>query len=233
MERMIIRTSGQTTRNITSKEYSKNFKLKQMKLLIIFLSLYLLSANVKAQKRPKEFSLAVMNVQSAMPFGKFAGMFSGQFHPGAEAGIGFNWITKAKHDWFQEIKAGYFFHRFVQHGIPVYTNIGYRYKFSSSLSSKIILGAGYLHSIPAAAKLKLNDKGEYINDKGVGRMQAMAITGLGVSYKIKTNTTRPVTIFAQYQQLVQLPFIKSYVPLLPYNSFEIGISRALISKKSK
>jgi len=203
-----------------------------MKLPIPLLLLCFLSTNLKAQKRQKEFSLAVMNVQSAMPFGKFAGMFSGHFHPGAEAGIGFNWKTRAKHDWFQEIKAGYFFHRFVQHGIPIYTNIGYRYKFSSRFSSKIILGAGYLHSIPATAKLKLNDKGEYINGKSIGRMQAMAITGLGVSYKIKTKT-RPITVFAQYQLLAQLPFIKSYVPLLPYDCFEVGISHALISKKSK
>jgi len=202
-----------------------------MKLLIPFLLLYFLSTNAKAQKRQKHFSVAVMNVQSAVPFGKFTGMFSGQFHPGAEVGVGFTWKTKSKHDWFQEFKAGYFFHRFVQHGIPVYTNIGYRYKFSSRFSGEIVLGAGYLHSIPAAAKLKLNDKGEYVNNKGIGRMQAMAITGFRVSYKIKTE--RPFTVFAQYQQLVQLPFIKSYVPLLPYNGFEIGISHALISKKSK
>jgi hypothetical protein len=202
-----------------------------MKLLISFSLLCFLSTNTKAQKRQKQFSLAVMNVQSAMPFGKFVGIFSDQFHPGVEAGIGFNWKTKSKHDWFQEIKAGYFFHRFVQHGIPVYTNIGYRYKFSSQLSSEIILGAGYLHSVPATAKLKLNDKGEYVNNKGIGRMQAMAITGLRVSYKLETNTDRPFTFFAQYHQLLQMPFIKSYVPLLPYNGFEIGVSRALKSKK--
>jgi hypothetical protein len=203
-----------------------------MKLLINFLVLCFLSINIIGQKRQKQFSLAIMNVQSAMPFGKFAGMFSDQFHPGVEAGIGFNWKTRAKHDWLQEIKAGYFFHRFVQHGIPIYTNIGYRYKFSSRFSGEIILGGGYLHSIPATAKLKLNDKGEYVNNKGVGRMQAMAITGLRASYRIRVNTTKPLTVFAQYHQLLQLPFIKSYVPILPYNIFQIGVSHPITMKKN-
>lgn len=201
-----------------------------MKLIISLALLFLVGIQTGAQRRQKQFSLAVMNVQSAMPFGKFAGMFADQFHPGVEAGIGFNWKTKPKHDWFQEFKVGYFFHRFVQHGIPVYTDFGYRYKFSKRFSSGVMIGAGYLHSIPATAKLKLNENGEYENNKGIGRMQALASLGIRVGFVINPVGPRPLTIFSQYQQQVQMPFVRSYVPLLPYNCFMVGATRALKSK---
>jgi hypothetical protein len=182
------------------------------------------------QRREKEWSLAVMNTQSAMPFAKFAGMFTDQFHPGIEAGIGFNWKTKPKHDWFQEFKAGYFFHRFVQHAIPVYTDFGYRYKFSKRLASGLMIGVGYLHSIPATAKFKLDNNGDYKNNKGIGRMQAMASFGLQLSFTMNPKARHPFNIFSRYQQQIQMPFVKSYVPLLPYNSFMIGLAHAFKSK---
>jgi len=215
----------------TNKRIFKNSKSEIMKPIIPFLFLFFFVSTASAQKRQKEWSLAVMNTQSAMPFGKFAGMFSDQFHPGVEGGIGFNWKTKPKHDWFQEFKAGYFFHRFVQHAIPVYADFGYRYKFSKRLASGVMIGVGYLHSIPATAKLKLDNNGEYANNKGIGRMQAMAALGLQITFTMNPKARRPFNIFSRYQQQIQMPFVKSYVPLLPYNSFMIGLARTITSRK--
>ena len=196
-----------------------------MKHLIIFSLLLSLSAQVLAQKKKQKFiSLAVTNSQTAMPFGKFSSLLFKDFHPGVEAGIGFNWKAKEKHDWFQEFKAGYFQHRFVQHGIPIYTNLGYRYKFSPKLSAEVLLGGGYLHSIPATAKLKLDENGEYQSNKGIGRMQAMVNFSARLSYNIQSGMNKPIQLFMQYQQQLQMPFVKSYVPLLPYNVFMIGAS---------
>src|SRR5205823_12476782 len=95
------------------------------------------------------------------------------------------------------------------------------------LASAVIIGAGYLHSIPATDKLKLNKNGDYENNKGIGRIQAMASFGLRVSFLINPKASRPFSIFSEYQQMVQMPFVKSYVPLLPYNCFMIGMSRSL------
>lgn len=202
-----------------------------MKQLIIFSLLFALSMQAQAQKKKQKFvSLAVTNSQTAIPFGKLSSLLFKDFHPGVEAGIGFNWKTKKKHDWFQEFRAGYFFHRFVQHGIPVYTSLGYRYKFSSRFSAEALLGGGYLHSIPATAKLKLDNNGEYRNNKGIGRMQAMASFSIRISYSIKKGTDKSLRLFTQYQQRLQMPFVRSYVPMLPYNVFMIGISRPLKSK---
>lgn len=140
------------------------------------------------------------------------------------------YILKQNMSGFFELKFAYFFHRFVQHGFPLNLNFGYRYKINSRLSAETSIGAGYMHSIPAAGKLKLNENGEYVNNKGAGRMQAIVTYGLGLSYAMNPSSAQPVRIFTNYQQRVQMPFVKSYVPLLPYNSFMIGLSKPLHRK---
>lgn len=193
--------------------------MKKNCLIIILFYLFLLS-HASAQ-RNQQLSVAITNNNTAMPFSRFAGLFTTPFHPGFEVGYGFNWKTKAGHDWFQTFKAGYFYHRFVQHAVPVYTTFGYRYKFSHSWSAETSLGAGYLHSIPATGKYKLNSNGEYENNKAMGRMQATALFNAGGTYTFSSK--RPTAVFALYQQQLQMPFIRSYVPLLPYNSFLLGL----------
>lgn len=197
-----------------------------MKNLICLLILLYISTFVSAQKS-KTISIAFLNTESAYPFSHFDKLFSGVEHPGVEIGYGFNWKCKNKHDWFQEIKVAYFFHRFVQHAFPSYTDIGYRYKFSPVLSAQATLGAGYLHSIPATAKLKLGSNGEYKNNKRLGRSQAIIIFNLGAAYTFNSSGKRPVKVFTTYQQLLQTPFVKAYVPILPYTSLLVGCSVAL------
>ena len=174
-----------------------------------------------------------MNVGTANPFSKLGSLATGIQNPGMEFGYQFNWRNKKKHDWYQEIKLAYFYHRFVQHAIPLYTDLGYRYKFSQKWTAQAAIGAGYMHSIPATAQLTLQSNGEYKNGKGIGRMQAVGVFNIGASHIIKPAAAKPVTLFITYQQMLQMPFINAYVPLLPYNNLLLGISIPLKSKKLK
>ncbi len=192
--------------------------------------LVVISTFALAQKS-KRISVAFLNTGTAYPFSQFGKLVSGIEQPGIELGYGFNWKSKDKHDWYQEIKLGYFYHRFVQHAFPLYTSIGYRYKFSQQWSAQLALGAGYLHSIPATAKLKLSADGEYKNNIGIGRAQLMAALNFGVGFILHTSGRRPLKIFTNYQQFFQAPFVKAYVPILPYNSLLIGGSIPLKSYK--
>jgi len=202
--------------------------MKRLIVLVIIASFFI---KANAQERDnKYFSLAFLNTENAKPFGKFAGLFQEIIHPGLEAGYGNNIFTREHHEWFVELKFAYFYHRFVQHGIPVYLNFGYRYMVNKHFSAETSIGAGYMHSIPATAQLKLNDNGDYVKHKGLGRMQAMVAYSLGFGYVPNPSARRPIKIFSVYQQRIQMPFVKSYVPLLPYNSFMIGVSRNLKSK---
>lgn len=198
---------------------------------IIITFLILITSNIGFTQKQTYVSTALLTTQNAMPIGKFTGLLKETIHPGIEIGYGKIIFSKEKHDWFLELKAAYFFHRFVQHGIPIYLNYGYRYKPIKKLGFDIAIGAGYLHSIPATAKLKLNNDGDYENNKGVGRMQATASFAFGLNYVFNNSGTKPISLYLNYQQRLQMPFVKSYVPLLPYNSFLIGVSRPIKQKK--
>jgi hypothetical protein len=200
---------------------------KTILVLLLFLSL-----NAIGQKQ-RYFSAAAFTTQSDYPFGKFAGLFREIYHPGFEIGYGKILKPKIKHEWTMELKFAYFYHRYVQHGMPLYFNFGYRYKFTDRIAAETSIGAGYMHSIPATGKFKLNDDGEYANNKGVGRMQAQATFAIGASYLVKKGDIKSPRLFTSYQQRVQMPFVKSYVPLLPYNSFYIGITKPLQNKSTK
>jgi hypothetical protein len=193
-----------------------------MKILLTAVAVFFITTSLWAQRQARFVSIAVTNNNSAFPFSRFGALFTKEFHPGVEVGYGFNWKTNVKHDWYQTFKAGYFFHRFVQHAIPLYTQLGYRYKLQR-LHATAALGAGYLHSVPATAVLELQEDGIYENAKGIGRGQALILLSAGVAYVLAENRSAP-TIFLHYRQQLQTPFIKSYVPLLPYNGIAIGVT---------
>jgi hypothetical protein len=196
----------------------------------IFCLLILFFTNVTFAQKNHSVSLAFTDNASSYPFGKFAGFFTEPLHAGFEVG----WLNanhKKRHDWFWEIKAGYFYHQFVQHGIPIYADFGYRYQFIKHISGDISLGAGYFHSIPATEIFKLNGSGNYDNAKGVGRPQVMVPFTLGLNYDFKLNGQRPSKLFIQYQQRLQAPFVNNYVPIIPYNQVAIGFAYYLKGKK--
>lgn len=174
--------------------------------------------------------VAVLSTQNAYPFGKFTGLFREILHPGMEASYGKIIKPREKQEWFREYRLGWFYHRYVQLAIPLTIHFGYRYKFGTRFSAQTVLGAGYMHSIPAAEKFKLDAEGNYQNNKGLGRMQATASFDLGLGYILNPSAERPLRIMAGYQQRLQFPFVRSYVPLLPYSSFLLGI--AMPVKKS-
>ena len=203
------------------------FTEKKTSCLFLLLAMSLMAS----AQREKGISVAFVNNASGYPFSQFGNLVTKIQHPGVELGGGFNWKTKSKHDWYQEFKLSWFYHRFVQNAIMLYSDFGYRYKFSPHWVAQTAIGLGYLHSIPATAKLKLNQNGEYKNDKGIGMAQGMAAFNLGLGYFIHPSGKRPVKIFATYQQFLQSPFVKEYVPILPYNSLHIGCSIPIPSHK--
>ncbi len=193
-----------------------------MKYIFTIAALTCINLSASAQQSTY-VTASVYNTQNAMPFGKFSGLFEGVMHPGMELGYGKNVWQRSKHHWFIELKLGLFYHRYVQYGIPLYLDFGYNHAIAGGVSIKTSVGAGYMHSIPAAEKFKLNSNGEYKNNKGIGRMQAMATFGLGLDYRLKSTESGNIILFTNYQQRIQFPFVKSYVPLLPYNSFMVGM----------
>lgn len=185
--------------------------------------------NASAQKRkPDHVSIAFTSLHTAFPFGSFSSLVTKEFHPGFEAGTGFNWKTKKKHDWIQTFQFGYSYHRFIQHSLALYSEFGYRYKFLKSFSSAAKIGAGYLHAIPVGKIFNLQDDGTYKKKLNLGRPQLIASLTLGLSKRLSSGAV----VFIDYQQRLQFPFIKSYVPLLPSNLILIGTTIPLHKKNN-
>jgi len=202
-----------------------------MKKLILFLALVFLftAATAQTDKREKWFMIDAMNVHTAKPFGSFAGLFGQEVHPGLEVGIGWNWKSKAKHDWFQEAKLGYFYHRWVQHSIALNTEFGYRYKLPALFSIEAKLGAGYSRVIVANQVFIIDiDKNRQYTQITSGRGQAIVTTSFALNKAF--GKERDKRIFFQYQQRLQTPFVKSYIPLLPYNIAALGFAVSFHSK---
>ena len=203
-----------------------------MKHLFITIMSIAVTLHLSAQK-DWYVGAAVLNTQPAYPFGKFTGLFKDALHPGIEISHGNNFSKRKKHDWFYEFRLGYFYHRYVQHGIPLTTGLGYRYHLSTAFSLETSLGAGFMKSIPAAEVFSQGTDALYHEKKGKGREQIIATYGVGGNYHFNKKSPSNWRLFATYQQRIQFPFIKSYVPILPYNSFLLGISKSIGKDKLK
>jgi hypothetical protein len=192
---------------------------------------FLLCLSLSTQAQKKQYlSFGLTDNASAYPFSTFFGFTSQPLHAGFEFGWGHERLKK-KHSWIWELKAGYFHHQFVQHGIPIYATYAYRYLFTRHWSADASLGIGYLHSIPATDVYKLDPNGNYVNGKGIGRPQIMVPFTLGVNYAFRAGNGHDARVFFQYQQRLQAEFVKNYVPLLPYNQICIGGAYSFIPHK--
>ncbi|MBX2965294.1 MAG: hypothetical protein KF845_04050 [Cyclobacteriaceae bacterium] len=163
------------------------------------------------------------NAVTALPFAGAPQLFYTNYHTYTTVGARLVWKEKNKHAWEQSLHAGYLYHRFVQHGIPVFTEIIYRQNLGKSFEARAHLGGGYLHSIPAVDRFELNSNGEYEKIKSIGRAQGMIKFSISGAYKVSSD----INVLLNYGVLLQTPFVKSYVPLLPYNTFQVGVSKSL------
>ena len=53
-------------------------------------------------------------------------------------------------------------------------------------------------------------------------MQFIASFTIGAEFVINPSAQNLLQVFMNYQQRLQTPFVKSYVPLLPYNNLSLG-----------
>ena len=201
-----------------------------MRKLTLLLLVMMIMSSAMAQ-RPKYVTASLINAQTAKPFGSFSRLMTGDFHPGFEIGGGMNWSTKKKHDWFQEIRLSYFYHRFVHHSLSFYTEAGYRYKLSEGFALEARIGGGFSRVIVANQVFTDGYEKDRYTKIVAGRSQAIITTSFGLSKVIIKE--KNLKAFFQYQQRIQTPFVQSYIPLLPYNIAMLGVNIPLHPSTSK
>lgn len=197
-----------------------------MKLFFTFLLTLITGSVVMARMPTLPISLSLFNNGTSLPGTGFAGIFSRTIHPGITMGTYHLYRQEKKHELFQTLKLGYFYHRHAQHAVQLYSELGYRYLTGSGFYLEGNIGAGYLHSFADLQQFKLED-GQYKKKVNLGRPQIMASLSLAAGYDLKTKCNLPLRLFVQYQFWLQTPFVKKYVPLLPNAALHLGAIYAL------
>lgn len=174
--------------------------------------------------KPGYLSVAVNTYATAKPFTGLPQLFKGTLHPGITLATGFNWKKVDKHAWMQTFKFGFFTHRYIQHSFPLYTEFGYRYMPHRNWGFSIAAGGGYLHMIPGSKQYRMDEDGNWEKIRLPSRPQGMLSLSLGIDWKMGDKGNRG---FVRYQNMLQVPFIPGYVPLLPYNVLHIGATAPL------
>lgn len=178
--------------------------------------------------RPDFITLRTGNIASSFPLIGVSSLFQTPYRPYTEVSLSRVFKKETRQLWEHELNIGYFYHRFLQHGIPVHYNLVRRFKIGDYMASRVKLGGGYLHSISAVDQFELNEEGKYEKLKTFGKPQLMFDLALEYDYHINSQ----MDLSLQYKAILQTPFIKSYVPLLPYNSLHLGLSYQLKKAKS-
>lgn len=190
---------------------------------VLFIALISVSYLGMAQRKLSTISVEAGNAITALPFLGAPQLFYSNYHPYITVGTALVWTEKGKHAWEQTFNLGYIYHRFVQHSIPIFTETIYRLNTGKNFALRAHLGVGYLHSIPGTDRFELNDDGEYEKIKNLGRAQGMGKISFSGLYRVNSS----YSLSLNYGVIMQGPFVKSYVPLLPYNTIQLGVHKSI------
>jgi hypothetical protein len=181
------------------------------------------------EKRKLAIIASVFSNSTALPTNGLPGTLHAPLHPGFTAGVVKDYKKTEKHQIYQTFRGGYFYQRYVQHAMQLYSEFGYRFSFKNGFGLFSQLGAGYVHSFQDQQKFILKD-GVYKKQFPFGRPQCMISFTPGLSYDLSKKCGKPLLFFVNYQIWFQLPFVRQYVPVLPNSSFHVGAIFSLNKK---
>jgi hypothetical protein len=206
-----------------------------MKVLFLIAFWGFLALQVRAQEQPSQarpparLEILISNYHSTAPITGFGGLFYKTLHPGVQLGYEKAFSQQGRRTWLWRARGGFFYHRFIQTSIPLLGECLLQWRPGKSATSRFGLegglGLGYMHSFPLTRMYKLQDDGSYQRVYAAGRPQGTFALSAGVSYAL--DAAQRYRLLLRYQIALQTPFIKSYVPLLPYNILQIGFSYGL------
>jgi len=192
-----------------------------MKKAILFLILFMPVALSAQSWKSKPIAISVFNNATMLPPASLTATFNQPIHPGLAASYEFGWKETDKHKWFQNAGISYMYHRFVYQAILLNSQAGYRWKINK-FSLEGYLQAGYMHAFYLTDRAVLQDDGTYIAKKGFGKPQFITGAGIGIGYNFG-DENRIRRVFLNYDVRLQMPFVKSYVALLPNGALGLGV----------
>jgi hypothetical protein len=194
--------------------------------------------------KSKPFSVSLFNNATLLPPASLTAVFNQPVHPGIAFSYEFGWRETIKSPlfrnintytlggnrvytgkWFQNVGLSWFYHRYVNHAVLLTSQAGYR-RYIRKFSAEISLHAGYMHAFSLTERAVIQPDGSYSVKKGIGKPQFVTGAGVGIGYDAgyHYNIRR---IFINYDFRLQMPFIDSYVPILPNGLLSVGLQFTL------
>lgn len=209
--------------------------------------LLVLPWSVNAQPwKSKPFSVSIINNATILPPASILAPFNQPLHPGVALGYEFGWRETIKNPkyqeinttslggnkvytgkWFQDVKLSYFYHEYFNHAFILSTQAGYR-KYIKKFSAEGSLHLGYMHAFLVTEQFERQADGSWQKNNLPNRGYGVAGAGIGVGYDAGYNYNIR-RFFVNYDFRLQMPFIKSYVPLLPNGILSVGLQFTLFN----
>jgi len=199
--------------------------------LLLFALVFLVFLHFSANAQERYLGAAISSNAPSLPVTGIGNVFQGSFHPGIDVNYSKKFNKKEVNQWLYKVNAGLIWQKYVQtlftiSGMAVYRNNHYK-----RLNFDAGIGAGYGAAFEGGAVLKLNKDGVYeTRSKFSPRSQFVILLQAGIIYRLKKDIAQSMAITLHAKTMIQGPFVKKYVPLLPINSIELGV---LIPLKKK
>lgn len=174
---------------------------------------------------PLNFS--IFNEATAIPLTQ---TLSSPIHPGLQIGTEFNLKSKASSRLFQTANLSYFYHHRLNHGISLYSELGYeqRLKFGPAIGA--LFGLGYLHTFATAEEFSFQD-GQYLNKNDRGNARLLASLAFDVGFYVKKDQPNSPKIFLRYQFWLEYPYSPGFIPLMTHTNLHLG-TKFFLTKKN-
>jgi len=166
-------------------------------------------------------AISLFNNATLLPPASLIATFNQPIHPGITFAYEFGWKQSQKHKWFENAGISYMYHRYVDQAILLNSQAGYRW-MPGKFSLEGYLQAGYMHAFLLTDRAVRQDDGTYIAKKGIGKPQFITGAGVGIGYDFG-NESHLRRVFLNYDVRLQMPFVKSYVTLLPNGALALGM----------
>lgn len=181
-----------------------------------------------------QLGAAVSNNVTSWPVIGYPELFYSQLHPGLDIIFEKQINKKTKNQFWAEANLGGFYHRFFQTAVKLNAAIHYRYFFNPRVFTDVGIGGGYLHSFYHYEVFKLNSDGNYVKETGIkGRPQFVMGVCLGAGFGLKKSDPTLWRLLIQFRSNAQGIFSGSFVPVVPYNAFLVGVTHRLEICKKK
>lgn len=188
---------------------------------ILFLLLLILPVIIYSQKLAKmPYSISIFNNATMLPPASLTAVVNQPLHPGILLGAEFGWKENSKGKWFQNANLGYIYHHLANQSFLLFTQSGYR-KYIGKFSLEGSLQAGYMHCFSLVDRIVMGDDRKYKESKGIGKPQFIFGAGAGIGYRFDQDKMIK-RVFLAYDVRMQLPFVKSYVTMLPNGALSLG-----------